>query len=425
MNTKSRFLNNLFSFLISFTLAVVVWLVATQGQDPIITDTVSMPVPIEYTKQPSGTVVVGDLKQKITALKLRAPRSSWEGLDVSKFRAVVDISNLEVGLSDVPVRVECSDPNVKVLEVVPKSVTVRIERLVEKKVPVKVHLSADVPFGYELSKTEFSPQEVVVKGPQSMVDKVESAETTIAFGTIKESMSRKAQLRPMNKEGKQLTGPELTPPTVTITVTVKQLAGVRELPVVTQITGQPAPGYRVSGVSVSPQEVKVLGSPEEISKLPGYVETPPIDVSKATSTIQRTVPLSLPKDVTVWGPLNVTVSVEISPIEGSMSLQLSPTAIGLGPGLEAQPSPDKVTVILSGPLPKINSLKPEDVRVELNLTGKGVGRYKVEPRVVPPAGINVDSVLPNIIEVAVTKVTTPTATITPTISPTATTTTKK
>ncbi len=415
---RGKFLNNLFSFLISFTLAMVVWLVATQGQDPIITDTISMPVPIEYTSQPPGTVVVGDLKKKITALKLRAPKSSWESLDVSKFQATVDISNLKVGISDVPVKVECSDPHVKILEVTPRSVTVRIEKLVEKKVPVEVHVSADVPFGYELNKTEFSPKEVVVKGPESLVAKAKSAETTIAFGTIKETIVRKSPLHPVDKNGKALSGLDLQPPSATITVTVKQLAGVRELPVVTKITGQPAPGYRVSGVSVTPQEVKVLGSPKEINKLPGYVETPPIDVSKATSTIRKTVPLSLPKDVTVWGPLNVTVSVDISPIEGSMSLQLSPTVIGLGPGLKAKPSPDKVTVLLSGPLPQINSLKPDDVRVELNLTGKGAGRYKVEPRVIPPVGINVDSVLPNVIEVVVSKEISPTATITPTITTT-------
>jgi len=419
MNSK-RFLNNLFSFLISFTLAMVVWIVATEGQDPIITDTVSLPVPIEYTQQPPGTVVVGKLKQKITSLKLRAPKSSWESLDVTKFRATVDISHLKVGLSDVPVRVECSDPNVKVLDVSPRTVTVRIEKLVEKKVQVKVHVSADVPFGYELSKTEFSPQEALVRGPQSLVDKAKSAETTIAFGTIKESVSRKAALKPVDGDGKPISGLEVQPPQATITVTVKQLAGVRELPVVTKITGRPAPGYRVSGVSVSPQEVKVLGSPQEISKLPGYVETPPIDVSKATSTIRRTVPLSLPKDITVWGPLNVTVVVDISPIESSLSLQLPPTVIGLGPGLKAKPSPDKVTVLLSGPLPQINSLKPEDVRVELNLTGKGVGRYKVEPRVIPPAGINVDSVLPNVVEVEVTREISPTATIAPTATATTT-----
>ena len=55
---------------------------------------------------------------------------------------------------------------------------------------------------------------------------------------------------------------------------------------------------------------------------------------------------------------------------------------GLAPGLVATPSPDTVDVLILGPLPVLDALTPEDVRVVLDLTDFGPGTYQLTPEVV-------------------------------------------
>jgi YbbR domain-containing protein len=80
--------------------------------------------------------------------------------------------------------------------------------------------------------------------------------------------------------------------------------------------------------------------------------------------------------------------------------------------LFAQAAPDVVSVILDGPLPVLESLAPQDVRVVLDLLGQPVGTHQIEPEVIVlPPGVTVRTLLPDTIEVTVSR--TPFATPTP------------
>jgi YbbR domain-containing protein len=79
-----------------------------------------------------------------------------------------------------------------------------------------------------------------------------------------------------------------------------------------------------------------------------------------------------------------------------------------------------VDVILSGPLPRLQSLTARDVKVIADLFGLDPGSHKVELTVVVPEGLRVESVLPDTVEVEIRvgQSVTPTQTSTPTRTPT-------
>ena len=150
----------------------------------------------------------------------------------------------------------------------------------------------------------------------------------------------------------------MSPDTVTVTQPITLLGGYRYVIVRPVSVGQVASGYRLTNIFVSPVGIVVFSSdPELVNNLPGYVETQPIDLTGKTDDFETLVDLNLPEGVSVVGDPKVLVQVSIAAIESSLSISLPVEVIGLAPGLEVI-SPATVDVILSGPVPVLNTLGP-------------------------------------------------------------------
>jgi YbbR domain-containing protein len=179
--------------------------------------------------------------------------------------------------------------------------------------------------------------------------------------------------------------------------------------------GQVASGYRLTNIFVSPVGVVVFSSnPQLVNNLPGYVETQSIDLTGKEDDFETLVDLNLPTGISVVGDPKVLVQVSIAAIESSLAISLPVEVIGLDPGLEARAIPAIVDVILSGPVPILNTLGPTDVRVVVDLTGYDVGTYQFIPDVnILPVRVQKVSMLPSTVEITITIAPTPTQSGTP------------
>ena len=174
----------------------------------------------------------------------------------------------------------------------------------------------------------------------------------------------------------------------------------------------------MTDISVFPPVVTVFaGDPQLVNSLPGVLETLVLDLQNAKENINSRVGLNLPEGVSIVGEQTVLIQAGVSPIESSVTLAGEKVEIiGLGKGLSAQVSPETVDVILSGPLPILDTLNRQDVRVTVDLTGLNLGTHQIIPKVeVLIADVFVESILPNTIEVVITPL--GTATVTPTATP--------
>lgn len=413
-----RLLSDLGSILLALGLAIIVWVAAVNEDNPVIEDTWPDSIPIEVINQPAGTIVIGDIPGQVE-VTIRATRRTWDDLQIESFRASVDLSGTGIGMQQIDVQVECSDRNVEILEHSPGSVSVRLEKLKEVEFPVQVDVLDAVPFGFEIKLDEIAsaPNRVLVSGPEQLVDQVTEVVADFYLRGANATVERKTNLQARDTKGGSV-AVAIQPNSTLITVPIVQRSGFRNLSVRVVWEGQPAQGHRISNVSVDPTIVTAIGNPTIIEGIPGYLETSPVKVDGATADVVERVPLVLPDGVSILGSQAVQVTVSVAPIMSSLTVQRQVVVQGLAVDYQALPSPATVDVIVSGPLPKLDALRPQDIQVIVDLFNMGPGSYQLVPIVILPEGITNQSVVPEKVQVEISQKPTVTPTSTQTASPT-------
>jgi len=416
-----RFTDNLRTFLLALILGVSVWISAVTGADPdevrIYPDT----IPLEIIGNDPSLIITSNIPSSVE-VTLRAPSSVWEQLTAqdNSVQATLDLSELSAGVHTVEIQIRVLERPYQIVLVDPKTVSVNLEPLATLTLPIEQSLSGLPAIGYQAGDVRIEPTEVVISGPESLVNQATRARVLVDLDGIREDIDQSNPIQIVDESNSIIRGLSVTPENARVTVPVSQQGGFRDVAVKVVVTGQIAAGYRLENISVFPPVVTVFASdPELVSSLPGILETQPLDLQEANEDITTRLALDLPENVTLVGAQTVEVSVVISPIQTSLTL-LNQTinVIGLTEGLSVQIFPQTVDVIISGPLPTLDALTPQDIRVTVDVTGLGLGSHQIEPQVdVLVDNVLVESILPGTIEVVLSPPVTPTITPFPTAQP--------
>ena len=115
-------------------------------------------------------------------------------------------------------------------------------------------------------------------------------------------------------------------------------------------------------------------------------------------------------NIRIIGSQTVQVQVGVSPIQTSLTLlNQEINVIGLPEGLAARVSPQTVDVIISGPLPVLDTLTPQDVVINVDVGGLEMGIHQLIPTWdVFVSNVLVESILPGTVEVTIFVPDTPT-----------------
>jgi len=345
--------------------------------------------------------MLGGFEEEVNLL-IRAPQKVWSDLEAEDFAAYVDLGDLEVGTHEVVVEVQHPE-TVRVIERSPGVASFTLDKVAESWFRVGVNILGEVPVGYEYGVPVVTPSQVAVSGPQSLVDQVQAVVIDLQLRGEKEAIEKAFEPLPQSKIGGTVSGVEISPSQVTVRLPIEQESGYRDVSVKVVTEGTVAAGYWISDIRVDPSTVTVYGDPQRVSELLGFVETEPVEVEGANANLTRSVALALPEDISLLGVARVLVRISVSPVLGGQTIRVSPILQGLAPGFGATVSPETVEVILAGPLADLSALQAEDVQVLLDLLDLGPGTYMVSPQVVKPDSLEVQSIVPDRLEVVITE----------------------
>jgi YbbR domain-containing protein len=401
------------TFLTALILAITVWIIAVTTSDPAENRSYPRNVPIEIVGQDTNLVMTSDLPSNVSIV-LNTPQSVWDKMisTQSTVRAVLDLSGLQPGTHIVDLQIQVNIRPVKVVSYSPRTVSVTLESLSSKVLPLSLDIRGEPAIGYQVEDPVVDVKQITVTGPISQVDRVAEVRATLDINQAYEDISRMINVVALDENEVVINDVTLTPDRVEMFLEINQRYGYRNVIVSVNIEGQVADGYRLTNISVIPLAVTVYSSnPQIVNDLPGYVQTMPLNLEGMKDDIDVSLLLDLPEGILVVGDnRTVLVRVSIAAVQSSMPIANLPIEIiGLPENLQAIIAPEMITLLISGPLPILDGIKPGDIRVVLDLTDYEVGTYQLEPVVeLPSEEITVDSIQPGLIDIEVIIAPTPT-----------------
>jgi YbbR domain-containing protein len=356
------------------------------------------PVPIRQPVIPPGMYLLEPLPP-VTSIRYFAP----EGTDrpsTDTFRATVDLSGItQGGTYDVPVQVTSVNPQIQILEVTPSVVSVQLDPLITKIVPVKIE-RGEVPDGLEVGQETATPSTVTVSGPKTIVDQVTAARADVVIQPSGIDVDEDVALVPVDAVGNVRSPADVAPTTARISIPVFSERETRTLPVSPAVTGTPAAGFEIDSVTVDPPTVLVEGDADPLAAL-ARVDTAPVSVSGLSDTETFETELALPDGIEAVdaGPVRVTVSFR--PVTESRSFSVGLQLVGTGPGLVYVPSTSSVLLSVGGNPAALDTMSPDRTLAQLDVTGLEPGTYDVPVTAELPSGLTLVAASPETVSVTV------------------------
>ena len=180
---RRRFWENLGTLALAVLLAVVVWVVAVNEENPTEEKTFPDAVKVELLHLPPNLILV-EAAGSETTVTIRAPQSVWETLVADQIHVTADLEDQTPGAHDVPLTVRLDVAIGQVTRLNPASLRLTLESRATRALPVSVEQSGELARGYEAGPTTLSAPTAGVTGPASAVVSFRDIQhVTISGGT--------------------------------------------------------------------------------------------------------------------------------------------------------------------------------------------------------------------------------------------------
>lgn len=360
------------------------------------------PVPIEVLRAPVGGALL-ETPGVVDRIEYQAPQDVTDQLTNDSFRASIDLSTVEPRAGAAPVAVPVDvfpvDPRVRVVGYSPPGVTVRLDLVVSRVRPVVID-PGPIPEGIELGPIIAEPNQVTIRGASSRVQNVRTVEGRFVVDASGINIDQDVALEAFDELGALVPSVEVNPSSVRVRADVARQLAYATVPVVAELTGEPAYGKRVDNVSVVPATATVSGESSAVRRLES-VTTAAIDISGQELELVTDVPLVLPEEVTSPSGSEVTVVVTFTEATASRSFETGTALVGTRPGYSYRLDEPSVAIVLAGPVTLLDEVDLTELVVEVPVGGLAVGDNDVMPVVQPPRGLTIARIVPETVRVTV------------------------
>lgn len=408
---KKNMINKFTLKVLSLIIAILIWLLVRNVDDPIIVRTFyEIPVSIEnasYLAENLEIPLLVDGKDTVK-VRVKGARSVVSKLKKEDIKAVADMTQIiskDTTPIMVPVEVTGTGISDSDITVRPRNIQVDIEKQksVEKTIAVSTG-DTQPDKDYEIGNLKANPEKVTISGPETIINKIDKVVALIDVTGRKESnIEIKSQLKIYDKNLDELSPKQLEYLNIkeisdnTIRIQAQFWKVKQNVKIKAEYSGEPKRGYEVDSINLVPDTISVAGTDEALKKLEqegNTLEIPGkyIDVTDKTGDFEQNIDLSelLPEDLKLVRDLNSSViaTVKILPYN-SRDYEVSVTQIeadNKAEDLDLVFQDEQITIRAKAKEQDLDSLSAANIQVQIDLSGYGEGEYEVPVTVTLPGG---------------------------------------
>ena len=161
--------------ILAVVLAIGLWIFVNSAERGSVEE---LTVPINYSTLPTGMVIVNHPATSVK-VEITGPRSLLSLLDPERLTLKIDLRSIASGQSEFKIYPSMFNVgrNTAVTSISPDSLSLDIDRLVTRDVPVHLAVEDRVAPGYMISSVDITPPNVTVVGPSRYVAPLTSVNT--------------------------------------------------------------------------------------------------------------------------------------------------------------------------------------------------------------------------------------------------------
>lgn len=159
--------------LVALLISVLLWITVLGGKRIEITKTVNL----DY--QMAKDLVIANKYPLTVVFRVIGPRAFLKEFEDRAISIPLDLRDAKVGEYDVVIREEMLDVplGLKVVSVNPQIISIKIDRAVTKRVPIRAIFAGQLPQGMRVSRVTMMPSTIEVRGAQSRLQTLDAIPT--------------------------------------------------------------------------------------------------------------------------------------------------------------------------------------------------------------------------------------------------------
>lgn len=294
---------NIFARIICLLIACAMWVYVMTDQNPIVERSVE--VHLQQNNLPNNMMVFNAPEKILVRVRGSRTQVMADNLD-KQISASINLKNITEGQQSLPITVTYAGG--EVVAVTPKEVSIYVDTVSEKKVPVTTRIVGAVSSDMTIGTSVITPPEVTLRGATHRIDKVNKVVAPIDVTDHTGSFEAESDLVAVSDDGYDIPNMRIIPERVMVQATMVSQMLSTNVPVKLVMTGELPKGIVVTKTEILPESIRITAPPSVLKELK-EVKTKPMDISKLDGSVVSAVELDLPEKII---PELRTVQVRIS-----------------------------------------------------------------------------------------------------------------
>lgn len=332
---KTRLMNNLGLKILAFLAAGMLWLLVVNIDDPVTSatyqDVAVTVINQEVLAEEQQTFQIVDNTQTVD-VTVTARRSVLNRIRQENITATADMRELTLK-TQIPISVSITGYDYVDAEASPRNLQVRLEDEETKSFPIVPTTTGTVRDGYVLGNIQAVPENVSIRGPKSVVDRIDRVEASVNVSGLSQDNVLSSELVLYDDEGSEIDQSLLTNNLGSEGVSVSvELYRTKNVPIIFDTSLiQAADGYEFTGITYEPEEIRISGSEEALEDISEInVPASALELPDLTERTEQVVDISdyIPDGVSLAdenaGSVAVIISVEK---DGTKAFDVTPSSV--------------------------------------------------------------------------------------------------